>query len=38
LKDTKPFDFSYMTVIKEEVKRGTGERKPIPNNIEDILF
>jgi hypothetical protein len=27
-----------MTVIKEEVKRGTGERKPIPNNIEDILF
>jgi len=26
-----------MTVIKDEVKRGTGERKPIPNNIEDIL-
>lgn len=38
LKDTKPYDFSYMTVIKDEVKRGTGERKPIPNNIEDILY
>lgn len=38
LKDTKPYDFSYMTVIKDEVKRGTGEIKPIPNNIEDILY
>lgn len=27
-----------MTVIKDEIKRGTGERKSIPNNIEDILF
>lgn len=34
LKDTKPYDYSYMTVIKDEVKRGTGQRKNIPNNIE----
>lgn len=34
LKDTKPYDYSYMTVIKEEVKKGTGQRKNIPNNIE----
>lgn len=38
LKDTKPYDYSYMTVVKDNPKRGTGERKPIPNNIEDILF
>ena len=38
LKDTKPYDFSYMTVIKDQPKRGTGERKPIPENIEGILF
>ena len=38
LKDTKPYDFSYMTVIKDEFKRGTGQAKAIPEAIEDILF
>ena len=37
LKDTKPFDFSYMTVIKDEVKRGTGQPRPIPNNVHEVL-
>jgi hypothetical protein len=27
-----------MTAVKDEVRRGTGQSKPIPNNIEDILF
>ena len=37
MKDTKPFEFTYMTVIKDEVKRGTGERRPIPDNIQGVL-
>ena len=37
LKDTKPFDFSYMCVIKDEVKRGTGQRKVIPENVQEVL-
>ena len=37
LKDTKPYDFSYMTVIKDVVKRGTGERRVIPNNVQEVL-
>lgn len=27
-----------MTVIKDQVKRGTGERRAIPDNIEDTLY
>lgn len=37
LEDTKPFDFAYMTEIKETFKRGTGMPKSIPENIEEIL-
>ena len=37
LKDTKPYDFSYMTVIKEEIKRGTGTRRVIPDNVTEVL-
>ena len=37
LKDTKPFDFGYMTVIKDEIKRGTGKPRVIPNNIQEVL-
>ena len=37
LKDTKPFDFSYMTVIKDEVKRGTGQPRVIPDNVQGVL-
>ena len=38
LNDTKPFDFKYMTDVKDTFKRGTGAPRPIPENIEDILF
>lgn len=27
-----------MTVVKEQLKRGTGTRKAIPENIQDVLF
>lgn len=37
MKDTKPYDFAYMTVIKDEVRRGTGHPRAIPTTIEDIL-
>jgi hypothetical protein len=26
-----------MTVIKDEVKRGTGQPRPIPENVQDVL-
>ena len=38
LNDTKPFDFKYMTDVKETFKRGTGLPRPIPESIEEILF
>ena len=37
LDDTKPYDFSYMTEIKDTFKRGTGMPRNLPENIEDIL-
>ena len=37
LKDTKPYDFSYMCVVKEEIKRGTGKPRAIPSNVQGVL-
>jgi hypothetical protein len=37
LKETKPYDFSYMTEIKETFKQGTGQRKNVPNDVESVL-
>lgn len=37
LNDTKPYDFSYMTKIKDVPRIGTGERPEIPKNVEDVL-
>lgn len=37
LEDTKPYDYKYMTEIKDVPRRGTGERPPIPENVEAVL-
>lgn len=37
LNDTKPYDFSYMTVIKDIPRVGTGARGFIPENVGQVL-
>ena len=37
LKDTRPWDFDYMTQTKEEWRRGTGEPKDIPESVKGML-
>ncbi len=37
LNDTKPYDFAYMTKIKDVPRKGTGERPPVPENVEAVL-
>lgn len=37
LNDTKPYDFAYMTQVKDVPRVGTGMRPPIPENVGDVL-
>ena len=37
LNDTKPYDFSYMTVVKDVPRIGTGMRPPIPDSVQKVL-
>lgn len=37
LNDTKPYDFSYMTKVKDIPRKGTGTRGFIPENVEQVL-
>ena len=37
MKDTKPYDFSYMTEIKETFKHGTGQKRSFSNDVEVVL-
>ena len=37
LNDTKPYDFAYMTHVKDIPRVGTGMRPPIPENVEQVL-
>lgn len=37
LNDTRPFNFDYMMQTKQELRRGTGSPRKIPEGIRDIL-
>lgn len=37
LNDTKPYDFAYMTQVKDIPRRGTGTRGFIPENVSEVL-
>ena len=37
LNDTKPYDFAYMTKMKDVPRVGTGDKPYIPDNVEEIL-
>lgn len=37
LNDTKPYDFSYMTVVKDVPRVGTGIRPPVPDSVQKVL-
>jgi hypothetical protein len=37
LNDTKPYDFAYMTEMKDASRKGTGSRDPIPESVEAVL-
>lgn len=37
LNDTKPYDFAYMTHVKDVPRVGTGMRGMIPENVEQVL-
>ena len=37
LKDTKPYDFSYMTQIKDTFKQGTGIKRLFTDDVNKVL-
>lgn len=37
LNDTKPYDFSYMTITKDIPRVGTGARPPVPDSVQKVL-
>ena len=37
MNDTKPYDFAYMTEMKDASRKGTGQREPIPAGVEAVL-